>query len=79
MKTKPSDAERLFELGERIASLRKKQGMTQLSFALKAHISKSFLSDLERGARNPSYLTLCHVADALEVNVKDLFEDQTDD
>lgn len=73
MNAQEFDAKRLMDLGERLASLRKKKGYTQLGLSLKAHVSKSFLSDLERGVRNPSYLTLCRLADALEVDVSEFF------
>ena len=68
-----NDIARLKSLGSAIAILRKTNGMSQVDLALKAKVSKSFLSDLERGVRNPSYLTLCKIADALGVPVSAFF------
>ncbi|MDY2575192.1 MAG: helix-turn-helix transcriptional regulator, partial [Bacilli bacterium] len=42
------------QLGKRIAFLRKKKKMSQLDLALDSGINKNYISDLERGRRNPS-------------------------
>jgi len=63
----------LKELGERIRELRKKKGLSQLRLAYRAEISKTYLSDLERGKRNPSIGLLLRIAEALGVSLTDLF------
>jgi transcriptional regulator with XRE-family HTH domain len=65
----------LTALGKRVRNLREGRRMTQEAFALRAGISVSFASLLERGERSPSYDTLLAVARALEVPVSDLFRE----
>jgi transcriptional regulator with XRE-family HTH domain len=40
-------------------------------------MQRSYLADLERGHRNPSVRTLVKMANALEVSLVALFEDET--
>ena len=62
------------QLGMRIRYLRKQKGMSQLDLALEAEINKNYISDLERGCRNPSILILEKIAKALEVSLEMLFQ-----
>jgi transcriptional regulator with XRE-family HTH domain len=43
-----------YKVGDRIRELRKALGLTQEEFASRLHISKGFLSNLEKGVRRPS-------------------------
>jgi transcriptional regulator with XRE-family HTH domain len=52
-------------IAQRIRSIRKSQGLTQLGLCQMVGISKSFLSELENGKRNPSSLHLLELAKAL--------------
>lgn len=72
-KTKNNKRETLRLLGERIVYLRKKKGLSQLSLAYLSDVSKTYLSDLERGRRNPSVLVLSRIAKALRVDLASLF------
>jgi transcriptional regulator with XRE-family HTH domain len=62
------------QLGKRIEYLRKKKNLSQLNLALNANINKNYLSDLERGKRNPSLLILNRLARALELSLSELFQ-----
>lgn len=64
----------LTQLGMRIRYLRKQKGMSQLDLALEAEINKNYISDLERGSRNPSLLILERIAKALDVSLENLFQ-----
>ena len=64
----------LTQLGMRIRYLRKEQKMSQLDLALEAEVNKNYISDLERGCRNPSILVLEKIAKALDVSLKILFQ-----
>ncbi len=64
----------LIFLGARIAFLRKERKMSQLKLALECGVSKSYLSDLERGRRNPSAFTLRRIALALKIDPGKLLE-----
>lgn len=72
-KTRNSGETTLRLLGERIVYLRKKKGLSQLSLAYLSDVSKTYLSDLERGRRNPSVLILSRIAKALRVDLASLF------
>ncbi len=74
MATKEKDEAVLILLGKRIVFLRKKKGYSQLTLSFLADVSKTYLSDVERGSRNPSVSTLSRIAKALEVNLEELFE-----
>lgn len=62
-------------LGSRIASLRKSRGLSQEELAEKASISYSYLTKIEAPNCDVSFSieTLFDLADALNVNPKDLF------
>ena len=68
----PIESEKLVELGKKIAVLRKKAGLSQFALSLETNISKTHISDIEKGRRNLSYLTLLRIANGLGVSVKDL-------
>ena len=61
------------KLGQRIAKLRKKQGLTQEALAEVIGCSVEFISLVERGVNAPSVAGLQGFADALKVEVRDLF------
>lgn len=54
-------------LGENVRQHRKLKGMTQEQLAVAAGMERSYVSDLERGTRNPSVAALGRIADALGV------------
>ena len=64
----------LIQLGMRIRYIRKQKGMSQLDLALEAEVNKNYISDLERGRRNPSILVLEKIAKALDVSLEILFQ-----
>ena len=63
----------LVTLGDRIRKLRKKHGWTQVEFAERVGIDRSFLADVERGKRNVSILNLELIAKGLRVTLSQLF------
>jgi transcriptional regulator with XRE-family HTH domain len=54
-------------LGRNIRALRKRQRLSQEELALEADMKRSYVSDLERGTRNPSVKALGRLAKALGV------------
>ena len=64
----------LTQLGMRIRYLRKEKKMSQLDLALEAEVNKNYISDLERGCRNPSILVLEKISKALDVSLEILFQ-----
>jgi transcriptional regulator with XRE-family HTH domain len=65
----PQNPKDQIALGGAIRELRNKKGATQEDLAKGAGISRNMLSQIERGAGNPSWVTLRRVAAALGVSV----------
>ncbi|MGE3744156.1 MAG: helix-turn-helix domain-containing protein [Sphingomonadaceae bacterium] len=66
-------------VGLNFARLRREQGFTQERFAEISGFTQQYVSDLERGRRNPTVVTLFHLATALGVNPVDLLADCGED
>jgi len=60
--------------GKRITQLRIEKGLSQDKFAWEGNMARSFISEVERGKRNPTLTNICKLADALGVKKGDLFE-----
>jgi transcriptional regulator with XRE-family HTH domain len=54
-------------VGRNVARLRLEKGLTQEQLAEESGFTQQYLSDLERGRRNPTVVTLYHLASALGV------------
>lgn len=54
-------------LGKNVRKYRKLRGLTQEQLALDAEMERSYVSDLERGTRNPSVKAVGRLAEALNV------------
>ena len=57
----------------RVRELREALTLSQEAFAHKAGLDRTYVSGVERGRRNPTLDVLYRLADALEVEVRDLF------
>lgn len=66
--------ERRKRLGERIKALREQQGLSQRKLALMIGSNQTHIWQIENGTVNVGLDILCRLADALEVNVRDLFD-----
>jgi transcriptional regulator with XRE-family HTH domain len=53
--------------------------MSQEKFAEKCGIHRTYVSDVERGSRNPSFLTLLAIAHGLGVTISELTRDMKTD
>jgi transcriptional regulator with XRE-family HTH domain len=54
-------------MGRNVREARKRRGLSQEDLAHEAGMKRSYLSDLERGRRNPTVRALGRLADALGV------------
>jgi len=54
-------------VGENVRRVRTKRGLTQEQFAEVSGFSQQYISDLERGLRNPTVVTVFELATALKV------------
>jgi transcriptional regulator with XRE-family HTH domain len=66
----------LSSLSERIHRLRQQRGLSLEELAASSDVSASFLSQLERGLGNPSFVTLTKIARALSVPIGSLFGEE---
>ena len=74
MKKINNDIDANYELGKRIQYLRSNRKMSQEDLALECEINKNYLSDLERGCRNPTVKVLAKVARGLGISLSELFK-----
>lgn len=65
-------SEILLILGSRVRELRKSKGLTQTELAHVMGKDHPSINKLENGKVNPSYIFLCEVAEALEVELKNI-------
>ncbi|MAY88117.1 MAG: DNA-binding protein [Pseudooceanicola sp.] len=63
----------LKNLGKNIAKLRKLNDLSQLDLCAKIDMEKSNLSAIENGRQNATSLTLLKISEALNEDVKNLF------
>lgn len=61
-------------LDENVRRYRKLADMSQEKLSLQADMKRSYVSDLERGTRNPSVRALGRLAEALKVEPHQLIE-----
>tara|TARA_R110002124_G_scaffold238531_1_gene403785 strand:- start:9969 stop:10190 length:222 start_codon:yes stop_codon:yes gene_type:complete len=63
------------QLGRNVRTIRLEAGLSQEELAFRAGLKRSYLSDLERGTRNPSVRALGRIADALGLAPSELLKD----
>jgi len=61
------------QLGRNVRARRIEAGLSQEALAFAADMKRSYLSDLERGTRNPSVRAVGRIAEALGIPVHELF------
>ena len=64
----------LINLGSRIRYLRLSGGWTQEELGEMAGLSAKYVGEVERGEKNPTYLVMIQIADAIGVKIKELFQ-----
>lgn len=62
----PRDS-RQARLGKAIKAIRTQHGLTQEDLAAKAGLHPTYISDIERGARNPSWDAIARLAEGIGV------------
>ena len=61
------------QFGERVRELRTTKGLSQEELAFKSGVHRTYLGGIERGERNPSLKNIAAIAEALGVDISDLF------
>lgn len=62
------------QLGINLRESRRAKGMSQEQLALDCGMKRSYVSDLERGTRNPTVRALGRLAEALSIEPADLLK-----
>lgn len=65
-------------VGQNFARLRREKSLTQEDVSARSGFSQQYLSDLERGRRNPTVITLYELAQALGVSHMELVRPDSD-
>jgi len=73
------DKEILLRVGARIRELRREKGLTQEALGEKGGFHFSYVGQIERGEKNVALLNLAKIAEALEVDISQLFTPPTPD
>lgn len=68
------ESQALNNLGQIIREKREVLGLTQIEVAQKAGLDRNYIGMVERGERNPSYLSLMKIAKGLNMTVDQLIK-----
>jgi len=68
----PSRSRAHVALGKAVREARKKRGLTQEQVSKTSGIASTYISDIERGVRNPSYELLIELAAALKTPLSEI-------
>ncbi len=65
-----------FKLGNRIRELRESKGISQKDFSYSADLDRSYIASVENGQRNISIVNIEKISKALEISLKDFFDNE---
>lgn len=60
------------QVGRNLKRIRKEKGWSQEELAFESGLHRTYISGIERGARNPTVIVLARVAETLNVAVAEL-------
>lgn len=63
------------KIGQRIKNLREKAEMSQKDLAYIADLDRSYIASIENGQRNVSIINIEKIANALNITLKEFFND----
>jgi transcriptional regulator with XRE-family HTH domain len=66
------DKEYLQNFGANLKKIREGKGFTQAQLAIDSDLDISYISRIENGKISPSLIYITHIADALNVDIKQL-------
>lgn len=64
-------------IGSQLRNIRKEQGATLRDISVRANVALGYLSEIERGQKEPSSELLFSICSALEISVSTLMRDVT--
>ena len=65
----------LVDFGDKIRELRKEQGISQEELSYKADLHRTYIGMIERAEKNITLINIEKIAKALNVDIKELFND----
>lgn len=66
----------LLNFGKHIRDIRKTVGLSQEKLAEKMGVHRTYVGMIERGEKNPTYITLLRLACALKISISELVKDE---
>lgn len=69
-----TDIALLKEFGQKVQKRRKELGISQEELAFRAGFHRTYIGMIERAERNITLSNIKRLADALKLNIKDLFD-----
>ena len=63
----------LIKFGQKVREIRKEKGFSQEELAHKADLHRTYIGMIERAEKNITLLNIEKIANALEVEIKELF------
>jgi transcriptional regulator with XRE-family HTH domain len=70
-----SNSEILIKFGNRVRELRKLKNLSQEELAFRANVHRTYIGMIERAEKNITLLNIEKMANALEVSINDLFNE----
>lgn len=64
----------LIKFGQSVRKYREERNLTQEALAERAELDRTYISDIERGTRNPGLLNVARLARALDTTIAALCE-----
>ncbi|WP_378105810.1 helix-turn-helix domain-containing protein [Chryseobacterium sp. sg2396] len=65
----------LVKFGAKVRELRKAKGVSQEELSFKSELHRTYIGMIERAEKNITLVNIEKIAMALEINVKELFDD----
>lgn len=66
----------LLKFGQRVREIRKQKNLSQEELSFKADLHRTYIGMIERAEKNITLLNIEKIAKALNVNIKELFDDK---
>ena len=66
----------LIKFGERVRKIRKEKELSQEEFAHKADLHRTYIGMIERAEKNITLVNIEKIANALDVAIKEIFEEE---
>ena len=69
-----SKKEILIKFGDKVRKIRKTKGLSQEELSFRANLHRTYIGMIERAEKNITLVNIEKIANALEVNIKELLE-----